>query len=91
MSHFDRSLPLVLANEGGYVNHPADRGGATNKGVTQASFDVYRGTLGKPRDDVRNIIAVRSAELDWAYVENWATEHGTQSLLEEIRRSVPPL
>ena len=45
----------------------------------------------KDRDDVRNIIAVRSAELDWAYVENWATEHGTLNLLEEIRRSVPPL
>lgn len=27
-------LPFVLAWEGGYVSHPNDKGGATNKGVT---------------------------------------------------------
>lgn len=26
--------PFILSFEGGYSNHPADRGGATNKGVT---------------------------------------------------------
>ncbi|MFI3318476.1 MAG: glycosyl hydrolase 108 family protein [Rikenellaceae bacterium] len=29
--------------EGGYVDHPADRGGATNKGVTLATLAHYRG------------------------------------------------
>ena len=32
------ALAFVLRWEGGYVNHPADPGGATNKGVTQRTF-----------------------------------------------------
>ena len=32
---FDTAIEGLLAREGGYVNHPADRGGATNFGVTE--------------------------------------------------------
>ena len=42
----------------------------------------------KDRDDVRNIIVVRGRELDWAYIDHWAAEHGTSGLLREIRESV---
>lgn len=45
----------------------------------------------KDRDDARNMIAVRSEELDWAYVRRWCDAHGTLGLLEEIRQSIPPL
>lgn len=45
---------------------------------------------GKDRDDARNIIAVRRADLDWAYVERWCATHGTLELLNEIRDSLPP-
>jgi hypothetical protein len=44
----------------------------------------------KDIDDIRNIIAVRGLELDWAYVSRWSVEHGTTGLLEDIRRSIPP-
>ncbi len=44
----------------------------------------------KDRDDVRNIIAVRGAELDWYYIEHWCATHGTIALLGEIRDSIPP-
>ncbi|MFP1634073.1 glycoside hydrolase family 108 protein [Zhengella sp. ZM62] len=39
--NFARALPLVLKHEGGYVDHPNDPGGATNKGVTLATFRRY--------------------------------------------------
>lgn len=34
MAKFDIAIPHVLAWEGGYVNHPADPGGETNRGIT---------------------------------------------------------
>jgi lysozyme family protein len=42
MARFDDCLVFVLAHEGGYVNDPADPGGATNHGITQATYDAYR-------------------------------------------------
>jgi len=41
--NFDRSLALVLAFEGGYADHPADPGGATNLGITRAVLAEWRG------------------------------------------------
>lgn len=41
--NFGRSLTLVLASEGGYVDHPRDPGGATNRGVTLATLSAWRG------------------------------------------------
>lgn len=41
-SSFDLCLAQVLKHEGGYVNHPRDPGGATNKGITQGTYDAWR-------------------------------------------------
>lgn len=38
--------PFILSFEGGYVNDPDDRGGATNRGVTLAT---YRSVFGKDK------------------------------------------
>lgn len=38
MADFNLYLPTLLRFEGGYVNDPADPGGATNKGITLTTF-----------------------------------------------------
>ena len=37
-------MSMLLAHEGGYVNHPSDPGGMTNLGVTKRTYDEYHGT-----------------------------------------------
>lgn len=52
---FSRALDMVLQHEGGYVDHPNDPGGATNKGVTQKVYNAYRTKKGQPKRSVKEI------------------------------------
>jgi lysozyme family protein len=52
---FDAALPFVLRWEGGYVDHPDDPGGATNRGVTQGVYDDWRAQQQQPTRSVREI------------------------------------
>jgi lysozyme family protein len=52
---FSRALATVLEHEGGFVDHPADPGGATNKGVTQKTYDGFRKRKGIPKRSVKEI------------------------------------
>ncbi|MCA1241878.1 hypothetical protein LC092_05475 [Stappia stellulata] len=54
-ANFKHCLPWTLGHEGGYVNHPDDPGGATNKGVTQRVYDGWRRRMGLPTRSVRFI------------------------------------
>src|SRR6516225_7672433 len=51
--NFEACLKEVLKSEGGYSNNPHDPGGATNHGITQRTYDIYR--AGVKRQDVRHI------------------------------------
>lgn len=46
MNRFDYCLAFVLRVEGRYSNREADRGGPTNAGVTQKTYDEYRKNVG---------------------------------------------
>lgn len=52
---FASVLPFVLRWEGGFVDHPADPGGRTNKGVTQKTYDAWRARQGLSGADVKSI------------------------------------
>lgn len=67
-SNFRPSLSLVLAHEGGYVNHPRDPGGATNFGVTQAVYDAFRSYHGLKTKSVKDIL---SSEVSEIYNKNY--------------------
>jgi hypothetical protein len=44
----------------------------------------------KDLEDARNVIAVQRERIDWDYVQAWCRRHGTEHILDEIRRSIPP-
>ena len=52
---FDECLEFVLEREGGYSNHPADRGGATKQGITQRTYWEYLARKGRQPVDIKDI------------------------------------
>lgn len=57
--NFDTIHAWVLANEGGYVDHPRDPGGATNLGITQRVYDGWRRGRGA---EARSVCLITRAE-----------------------------
>jgi len=55
MSTYTTALRFVLRWEGGFVDDPDDRGGRTNKGVTQGVYTKWLANQGQPDKDVLNI------------------------------------
>lgn len=60
----DELIEDVIAREGGYVNHPADRGGATRWGITEA-VARRRGYTGDMRNMPRSDAAAVYKSLYW--------------------------
>lgn len=54
-ANFETETGWLLVHEGGYVNHPKDPGGATNRGVTQATYDGYRRRMNLAKRSVKEI------------------------------------
>jgi lysozyme family protein len=76
MAEFERSLIKVLVHEGGYVNHPADPGGATNRGVTQRVYDDF---LKSRQMKARPVKEITSAEVEAIYRQKyWNLMKGDQ-------------
>jgi lysozyme family protein len=59
-ANFQTALDAVLLEEGGFVNDPRDPGGATNFGVTQATYNAYLAARG---EDMRAVTAITQAEV----------------------------
>lgn len=66
---YDRALAFTLTYEGGYSNQPADNGGATMRGITQAVFWAYLSGKGHA---LRPVSTLTLAELqDIYYNQYW--------------------
>ena len=54
MADYRKLVPFIKKWEGGFSNHPNDKGGATNKGV---KLSTYRMVYGKDKtvDDLKNL------------------------------------
>lgn len=68
--NFEDCLAFVLRPgiEGGYSNRKADRGGPTNRGVTQATYDEWRERKGYDKRSVRYIEAHETYQI---YLEQY--------------------
>lgn len=62
MANAKKLIPFILRWEGGFANHPNDKGGATNKGITIATFRQYYGKE-STIDDLRNM-----SNEQWEYI-----------------------
>ena len=65
-SNFDACLKKVLEHEGGYVDHPADPGGATNLGITRATLARWRGRA-VSKAEVKALTRVEAAKIYRAF------------------------
>lgn len=63
MSKVELLLPKILKWEGGFVNDPADSGGATNKGVTLATYKAYRKAHKMKTPTVEDLRHIADAEV----------------------------
>ncbi|MDK1388851.1 glycosyl hydrolase 108 family protein [Sinorhizobium sp. 8-89] len=49
------SMRFIMKWEGGFVDDPDDRGGRTNRGITQKVYNDWRRGIGQPSRDVKQI------------------------------------
>lgn len=62
----DDLIENVLAREGGYVNHPNDRGGPTNWGITQSTLAGHR-RMPVSAEDVRALTRDEAKQIYLGY------------------------
>ncbi|SFZ85868.1 Predicted Peptidoglycan domain-containing protein [Devosia enhydra] len=65
-ARFAHCLTHVLAHEGGYADHPADPGGATNMGITRKTLARWRGISpywSLPKAEVRGLDRAEAATI----------------------------
>ena len=81
--NFNRSLDVTLGYEGGYVNHPKDPGGATNKGVTLATLRRW-----KPGASVADLKAISTDMLRRIYRDGYWDEVNGDTLAAGVDLAV---
>ncbi|MDD1534598.1 MULTISPECIES: glycoside hydrolase family 108 protein [unclassified Bradyrhizobium] len=80
--NFPKSMPVILAYEGGYSNHPRDPGGVTLEGIIQRVYDAYRKRKGRrvqPLTKAMRFTQVWQAERNEIYkVQYWDAVRGDE-------------
>lgn len=79
MADYKKLIPFILRWEGGFVNDPHDAGGATNKGVTLATYEAYCRAKGYPRPTVERLRNLTHREWEdiykTMYWDRWQADH----------------
>ena len=83
LTEFDDIIKVVLEHEGGYVDDPDDRGGATNWGVTQKVYEDYVG-YSCEKEEIKNMNQEVAEEI---YFEKFWKPSKAERLPPEIRQT----
>jgi lysozyme family protein len=76
VADLNQSIALTLKNEGGFVDNPNDRGGATNMGIEQRDL---------PDIPIRDLtVAQAFAYYQESYVKPWMNEIESQAVADKI-------
>lgn len=80
-NNLKKMLMDVISREGGYVNHPNDKGGPTNMGITQKTLSIY---FGRPAtiEEVKTLSIEQAMEI---YERNYFFNPRINTLPEEIQ------
>lgn len=78
MADYKRLVPFIRKWEGGFVDDPYDKGGATNAGVTIATYRAYRKQKGYATtsvDDLKRMTSVEWQEIfKTLYWDRWRAD-----------------
>jgi lysozyme family protein len=78
----DEIINTIIKNEGGYVNHPNDRGGPTNYGITITTLSAWRGRT-VSINDVKNLDIDEAKEI---YIEKYYKKTKINIMPSEIQK-----
>ena len=88
MADVNKLAPFILKWEGGFVNDPADLGGATNMGVTVGTYEAYCRKKGYPKPTIERLKNLTTEE--WAeilktmYWDRWKADLITSQSVANI-------
>lgn len=74
--NFDEAFKTLIGHEGGYVDHPADPGGATNFGISKRSY---------PGEDIRGMTLERAKAI---YLRDYWQMAGCDYVPDKLRFSL---
>ena len=88
MADVKKLAPFILKWEGGFVNDPDDLGGATNMGITIATYRVYRKRKGLPEPTVDDLKHLSNDEwidvLKSLYWDKWKADQIKNKSVDSI-------
>jgi lysozyme family protein len=89
MADFNKFLPILLQNEGGWVDNPRDPGGATNKGVTIGTLREYGPRLLGIPANIENLRALTDEQAGRIYKSQyWDSIYGDDIELQDLANIV---
>lgn len=88
MAKVEKLVPKILKWEGGFVNHPNDKGGATNKGITIGTYTYYRKSKGLTLPTVNDLKNISNEEwidiLKTLYWDKWKADQITNQSIANL-------